>query len=150
MRASIESFELLPSPITRAAVREDAADVLLDRGMREEAIDQLDAALELYRAAGAEHDSARIRRRFRELGMRRARTARTSAQDGWGGLTASELAVIRVVADGATNRQAAERLFLSPHTVSTHLRHAFDKLGIRSRVELAVLYAAQGPDPVGR
>jgi len=149
MRASIECFERLPSPITRAAVREDAADVLLDRGAREEAIDQLDVALELYRAAGAEHDSARIRRRFRELGMRRARAARPSAQDGWAGLTASELAVIRVVADGATNRQAAERLFLSPHTVSTHLRHAFDKLGIRSRVELAVLYAAQVAAPAG-
>ena len=54
-----------------------------------------------------------------------------------------------MVAGGATNRQAAERLFLSPHTVSTHLRHAFDKLGIRSRVELAVLYVAQGADPVG-
>jgi DNA-binding CsgD family transcriptional regulator len=149
MRTSIESFERLPSPITRAALREDAAEVLLDRGAREEAIAQLDVALQLYQLAGADHDSARVRRRFRELGMRRARAARASTQDGWAGLTASELAVIRVVADGATNRQAAERLFLSPHTVSTHLRHAFDKLGIRSRVELAVLYAAQGAAPAG-
>lgn len=149
MRASIEHFADHPSPIARAAVREDAAGVLLERGAREEAIAQLDAALELYQSAGAEHDGARIRRRFRELGMRRARTARAASTDGWGGLTPSELAVIRVVAGGATNRQAAERLYLSPHTVSTHLRHAFDKLGIRSRVELAVLYAAHGADPVG-
>jgi DNA-binding NarL/FixJ family response regulator len=151
MRASVEHFAGHPSPIARAAIREDAAGVLLTHdGAREEAVAQLDAALALYRAAGAEHDSARIRRRFRELGMRRARTARASPADGWGGLTDSELAVIRVVADGATNRQAAERLYLSPHTVSTHLRHAFDKLGIRSRVELAVLYAAHRADPVGR
>lgn len=59
----------------------------------------------------------------------------------WDSLTASELRVVRVVARGATNRVAAEQLFLSPHTVSSHLRHTFDKLDIRSRVELAVLYA---------
>jgi len=58
----------------------------------------------------------------------------------WAGLTQSELAVVRLVAEGATNRQAAERLYVSPHTVHSHLRHAFTKLGIRSRVELAVLY----------
>jgi ATP/maltotriose-dependent transcriptional regulator MalT len=150
MRTSIERFAQVPSPIARGAIHEDAAEVLLDGGAREEAVAQLDAALELYQAAGAEHDSARIRRRFRTLGMRRRRAARSSGAGGWAGLTVSELAVIRVVAEGATNRQAAERLFLSPHTVSTHLRHAFDKLGVRSRVELAVLYAAQGADPVGR
>jgi DNA-binding CsgD family transcriptional regulator len=56
---------------------------------------------------------------------------------GWGSLTDSELRVARLVAQGATNRDAADQLFLSPHTVSTHLRHTFAKLGINSRVELA-------------
>jgi len=46
---------------------------------------------------------------------------------------------VRLVAQGLTNRQAAERLFLSPHTVSNHLRHAFTKLDISTRVELARL-----------
>jgi len=55
---------------------------------------------------------------------------------GWGSLTASELRVVRLVARGATNRDAAEQLFLSPHTVSSHLRHAFAKLDIHSRIEL--------------
>ena len=44
-----------------------------------------------------------------------------------------------LIANGLTNREAAERLFISPHTVSTHLRHVFAKLGINSRVELARL-----------
>jgi DNA-binding CsgD family transcriptional regulator len=43
---------------------------------------------------------------------------------------------VRLVAGGATNRSAAEQLYVSPHTVSTHLRHAFAKLGITSRNEL--------------
>ena len=44
--------------------------------------------------------------------------------------------MIRVAVAGRTNRQAAAQLFLSPHTVSSHLRHAYATLGINSRVEL--------------
>ena len=40
-----------------------------------------------------------------------------------------------------TNREAAAALYLSPHTVGTHLRHAFTKLGINSRVELTRMLA---------
>jgi DNA-binding CsgD family transcriptional regulator len=54
-------------------------------------------------------------------------------------LTTSEVAVARLVADGLTNREVAERLFVSPHTVNSHLRHVFTKLRINSRVELARL-----------
>jgi DNA-binding CsgD family transcriptional regulator len=58
---------------------------------------------------------------------------------GWTALTTSEATVAGLVAEGLTNREVAERLFLSPHTVSSHLRHVFGKLGINSRVELARL-----------
>ena len=54
-------------------------------------------------------------------------------------MTTSELAVARLVASGLTNREVADRLFVSPHTVNSHLRHVFTKLGINSRVELARL-----------
>jgi DNA-binding CsgD family transcriptional regulator len=40
------------------------------------------------------------------------------------------------VATGLTNVRVAERLYVSPHTVSTHLRHIFAKLAVTSRVEL--------------
>jgi DNA-binding CsgD family transcriptional regulator len=56
---------------------------------------------------------------------------------GWESLTEAEIAVVRLVAGGASSRAVAERLFLSINTVNTHLRHVFTKLGIRSRVELA-------------
>jgi DNA-binding CsgD family transcriptional regulator len=44
--------------------------------------------------------------------------------------------VVELVTEGRTNREIAEQLFLSPHTVSAHLRHVFEKLGLKSRVEL--------------
>jgi DNA-binding CsgD family transcriptional regulator len=42
-----------------------------------------------------------------------------------------------MIAEGATNRETAARLLLSPRTISHHLRNVFARLGIRSRVELA-------------
>jgi DNA-binding CsgD family transcriptional regulator len=51
-------------------------------------------------------------------------------------MTDSELTVARLVAQGFTNREVAEQLFVSPHTVSSHLRHVFAKVGVNSRVEL--------------
>ncbi|MET7329006.1 helix-turn-helix transcriptional regulator [Nonomuraea sp. NPDC005650] len=54
-------------------------------------------------------------------------------------LTAQQLQIARMVAEGATNREVAAQLFLSPRTVDHHLRNVFTRLGIRSRVELVRL-----------
>ena len=51
----------------------------------------------------------------------------------WAGLTDSERMVAELVARGLTNREVAQRIFLSPHTVSFHLRKVYRKLGIPSR-----------------
>ncbi|MEU7906805.1 helix-turn-helix transcriptional regulator [Actinoplanes sp. NPDC049118] len=53
------------------------------------------------------------------------------------GLTAQQERIARLVADGATNREVAEQLFLSPRTIDHHLRNVFARLGVRSRTELA-------------
>jgi DNA-binding CsgD family transcriptional regulator len=54
-------------------------------------------------------------------------------------MTDSELAVARLVAQGHTNREVAERLFVSPHTVNTHLRQVLANLDVNSRVDLTRL-----------
>jgi DNA-binding CsgD family transcriptional regulator len=56
--------------------------------------------------------------------------------EAWDALTGTERTVAELVAQGLTNREVAARIFLSPHTVSFHLRKVYRKLGIRSRVEL--------------
>jgi DNA-binding NarL/FixJ family response regulator len=48
-------------------------------------------------------------------------------------LSARELDVLRLVAGGATNREAAARLFVSEATIKTHLLHIYEKLGVRDR-----------------
>lgn len=65
---------------------------------------------------------------------------------GWRSLTDAELPVVRLAAAGRTNAQIAAGLFLSRYTVETHLKHAFAKLGVESRAELAALAAAGQAD----
>jgi DNA-binding CsgD family transcriptional regulator len=63
---------------------------------------------------------------------------------GWEALTSTETSVAHLAAGGKTNREIAETLFISPHTVNTHLRHIFDKLGVRSRIQLTKTSGAPG------
>jgi DNA-binding CsgD family transcriptional regulator len=60
-------------------------------------------------------------------------------------LTPQELEVAMVVVSGATNREAAARLFVSPKTIEAHLGHIYKKLGVRSRTELARELHREGP-----
>ena len=56
----------------------------------------------------------------------------------------------RLAAAGNTDKQIAEKLYISPHTAHTHLRHIFEKLGINSRVHLTRLVNADSPSASDR
>jgi DNA-binding CsgD family transcriptional regulator len=78
-----------------------------------------------------------------------AGSARHRPAYGWDSLTSSERSVAAIIAEGATNREAAARLFLSRHTIDFHLRQIFRKLEISSRValtRLVVQHSAPGSD----
>jgi DNA-binding CsgD family transcriptional regulator len=64
----------------------------------------------------------------------------------WGSLTDTERRVADLVAEGLTNREIGQRMFLSRHTIDFHLRHIYQKLHINSRVQLARLVIEQGRD----
>jgi DNA-binding CsgD family transcriptional regulator len=130
-------FEAAPRPMARAAALEDLGVGQLDRGESSAGVDTLGRALVGYSEAGASWDAGRVRGRLRANGVRRRLVTSTRPNTGWAALTDSELSVVSLITTGLTNRETAERLFVSPHTVNSHLRHAFTKLGVNSRLELA-------------
>lgn len=101
---------------------------------RREAADALDEAVRVFTELGATAWAARARSESERLGRRRL----TSDE-----LTPTEAQVAELAAAGLTNREAAERLSVSPKTIEAHLARVYPKLGIRSRAELGRLMATR-------
>lgn len=125
----------------RAEVLEDLGAALLAAGDREGAVGAYGEALGAFVRIAATADAARVRATLKGLGVRRRIAAQPRPEAGWAALTDAERTVAGLVAGGMTNREAAERLVISPHTVGTHLRHVFRKLAISSRAQLAEVVA---------
>jgi DNA-binding CsgD family transcriptional regulator len=141
-QALLAAAELLQSssrPLLYAAAAEDAGAELARADRGDEAIDQLNAAFDTYLQHEALADARRVGRELRRLGVERRVVSQPRAKTGWDSLTDSELTVINLIAQGATNRSVAQRLHVTPHTVKAHLHNAFAKLGINSRAELSKL-----------
>jgi ATP/maltotriose-dependent transcriptional regulator MalT len=132
-------------PWAKASAAEDLGLLHLHDGDQIQAIHQLKRALAGYRLVGAERDQARIRSRLRKLGIRSRHWTTPPARPlaGWDSLTDTEQAVARLVAEGLNNKQVAGRIYISAHTVAHHLRQAFRKLQITSRVELTRIVIEQ-------
>ncbi len=127
-----------PLMIEHTGACEDAARLLAQSGRPDEAVALLAEALERHERAGAEAWAGRVRAQLRALGVRPGRRgSRNRPASGWESLTATERAVSHLVAEGLTNGAVARQLYISPHTVNTHLRHVFAKLGVPNRVALA-------------
>jgi DNA-binding CsgD family transcriptional regulator len=104
-------------------------------GRRHDARDQLRAAHEMLSGMGVQAFAARAARELRATGEQPRKRAAQPAD----ALTAHELQVARLVATGATSKEVAAQLFLSPRTIDAHLRNIFGKLGITSRRQLRSL-----------
>jgi DNA-binding CsgD family transcriptional regulator len=141
-QALLDAAELLESssrPLLYAAAAEDTGVELARTNRGGEAVDQLNAAFDIYIECEATADARRVGRELRRLGVERRIVTHPRAKTGWDSLTDSELKVINLIAQDATNRDVATQLHLSPHTVKTHVHNAFAKLGITSRAQLAQL-----------
>jgi DNA-binding CsgD family transcriptional regulator len=139
LASAVDLFETGPRPLALASALEDLGVADVKSQVAVWGLEALDRALVLYTRAGATRDAARVRGRLRALGVHRRVGSTERPASGWAAMTESELAVVRLVADGHTNRATADQLFISPHTVNSHLRHVFAKLDVNSRVELARL-----------
>jgi DNA-binding CsgD family transcriptional regulator len=123
----------LPSPFEIARTELCWGERLRRQGRRVEARGKLHQALERFDAVGAEPWSEQAHRELRASGERTRRGPRARSEQ----LTPQEFQVALLVAEGLTNKEVAQRLFLSPKTIEFHLGHIYRKLNIHSRARLA-------------
>ena len=129
--AVLEPLAAEPS-FERARLRLNWGERLRRSGRRINARDHLRAAHDVFELLGAEPWAERARAELRASGE----TARRRDASTLDELTPQELQVLREIAAGATYRQAAQNLFLSPKTIEYHLHKIYRKLDVRSRQEL--------------
>lgn len=140
LEASVAAYRTITRPYELAQACEATGLTLGKGGSREKSIAYVRESIQIYDQLGATRDVARMEASQRALGLRRGRrSARRRPATGWESLTPTERSVVRLVADGLRNREIADRLFISPRTVETHLTHVFGRLGISSRTELVAL-----------
>lgn len=127
-------------PVEQARTELAFGERLRRAGRRLEAREPLRAAVATFDRTGARLLAERARRELAASGER-IRRKTTSREE----LSPQEMQVALVVARGATNKEAAAELFLSPKTIEFHLRNAYRKLGVTSRTQLA--NALRAPQP---
>jgi len=135
---ALQWHDRVPLPFERARTELCYGEHLRRAKRRLDARPHLRQALDTFLVLGAQPWVDRSERELAATGET-ARRRRPSTSDE---LTPQELRVALAVAEGASNREAATALFLSPKTVEFHLGAVYRKLGIRSRSELARHFAA--------
>jgi DNA-binding CsgD family transcriptional regulator len=135
----VAHYRTSPRILATGQAIEHAGRALADNGDVAGARRLLREAVAIFEECGATRDSRRASVALRAAGGRR-RGARTQPYaTGWRALSAAERQVAELVATGLPNAEVAARLFVSRRTVETHLYRIYGKLGVRSRVELAML-----------
>ena len=133
--ARLAGLAAADAQLARSPARLDRARCQLDLGMALRASGQLEEARTSLRAAydGAGHcGSAVLAEQARTELLASGARPRRQQLTGLQALTASERRVCDLAADGLTNTQIAQRLFVTRSTVEKHLGHAYDKLGVTS------------------
>lgn len=133
---SVRVLQHSPRRVLRAVGAEGYGSMLLDAGQREAALHQLDAAWDDYDLMGAFARRATVQRVMRQAGARRTKWVNDHSSSQSRSLTEGERRVVYLIADGHTDKSAAKALGISVNTVGTHLRSAYAKLGVQSRVQL--------------
>jgi DNA-binding CsgD family transcriptional regulator len=141
----LERLGDLPVPFERALLELAHGQTLRRAGKRRAAAAQLQSAADRLATLEAQPYLERCERELIACGL--SPTERRTFDPSR--LTAQELAVARLVADGLSNRQVAAELFVSIKTVQFHLTHIYSKLGLSSRAELAARLRDDGTDANG-
>jgi DNA-binding NarL/FixJ family response regulator len=149
LMTAVAAYRQAGRPMFEAHAHENAAVLLAKARRKGPARSALDTAIDLYTGLDAAWDAGRTGQRIRQVGIRGGVAGpRRRPKSGWDALTPTERKVAAFVAKGHSNPTIATRMFLSRRTVQSHVSSILGKLGLTSRVELAVLATAQdGADP---
>jgi DNA-binding CsgD family transcriptional regulator len=128
-------------PFERAQLQLDYGEWLRRQRRINDAKPVLGAALETFRRLDAAPWTQRAETELRACGV----AAPTTAPDALDRLTTQQREVVILAGQGLTNGEIADRLFLSPHTVASHLHRSYPKLGIAGRHRLRDLIENAGP-----
>lgn len=140
LRAAVAAYASGSRPLELALASEEAGAAFARQGMVDQAGPPLQQAAEIYERLGAARDLARAEAVLRQAGIRRGRRGpRGRPRTGWHSLTPTERTVAQLVAEGLSNPQIGDRLYVSRRTVQTHLAHVFAKLDLSSRAQLAAV-----------
>ncbi len=108
-------------------------------------------ALALFEHLGAQPAAALMRRRLRQRGITGIpRGPHPSTRTNQAGLTARQIEVLHLIAQGFSNAEIAKRLFTSPKTVENHVSAVLSKLGVRSRTQAIRVASQMGSLPGSR
>jgi DNA-binding NarL/FixJ family response regulator len=129
LRPAWKAWQELEAPYEAARVRALIGVACRELGDEDTAAMELDSARRALQQLGAQPELARVEKLIR-----------TAAREGQGGLTVREVEVLRLIAEGRTNRAIAEKLVISEKTVARHVSNIFTKLGLSSR-SAATAYA---------
>jgi len=133
LRDACNRFAEVPAPLEEARARVELGAVLRRANRRAEAREPLRAGMDVAQRCGAIALASRAREELRATGSR----PRRLTLRGVDALTASELRVAKMAADGMRNREIAQALFVTTKTVDVHLMHTYRKLDINRRSDLA-------------
>ncbi len=136
LETAIAELAEMPDPYEEARTRLCLGEMLRRRGKRAAASEMLLLALKTFEQVGAQAWAERARSELSVTGV----TVHRASPPSLGELTPQERNVARLVATGLTNREIAERLFVTTNTVETHLRHIFQKLDVTSRTQVAIRF----------
>ncbi|MFE4922305.1 LuxR C-terminal-related transcriptional regulator [Streptomyces sp. NPDC056661] len=137
--AAVDGFKRASNRVELGRARMALGKARAADGHRKEAADELRAAVDDFSHCGAPRLEDEATRELRRLGVKVARAAgRGLPAGGVVSLSRRELEVAEHVARGLTNREVAAWMYLSEKTVERHLSSIFMKLGVRSRVALAL------------
>jgi LuxR family maltose regulon positive regulatory protein len=137
---AVDHFLQSGAPFELATARLGLARALAHGGRAEEAAAETQRALDLLTELKAEFQMGRARALLDEL----APAPRATARGTYGSLTAREVDVLRLVAEGLSNQAIAERLFVSEHTVHRHIANILNKLSVSSRAAAVAQAARHG------